>query len=377
MLITFVLPPAARCYVAGVNLVDCVAQCHAPFVVRQGASGDLAVLNNTADYAPVVTRCPLRYVLTDELTRLCAELAYSRGARALACADLLHVPAETLWVEWCNEPWKRALQQYGFPSTGSGSVSVGRRGALIRSSPEGRRGLVRTFWNVEAEALASSIEAYFDFDTPDGEDPEPPERVPQSAANAGKVHDDARAGDDLLARCFRFRYERSWSDYYQRAALSSDQSHALWRHALGTIAMDIPLLLAFFLLLAARSGLPQQPVALARLNRQRRHSGKPPLLDHIEVRAPVLPDYRDGHREESQGARRSPRLHHVRGHLVRRGSQLFWRVPHLRGRARSGLLQSRTVVWTFDDAPARQRVQQALATAAGMSPASAPAPRPN
>jgi hypothetical protein len=46
--------------------------------------------------------------------------------------------------------------------------------------------------------------------------------------------------------------------------------------------------------------------------------------------------------------RRSPRLHHVRGHLMRHGSELIWRVPHLRGHARSGRVQTRTVVWTFD-----------------------------
>jgi hypothetical protein len=38
----------------------------------------------------------------------------------------------------------------------------------------------------------------------------------------------------------------------------------------------------------------------------------------------------------------------VRGHLVRRGSQLFWRVPHLRGSARQGSVRTRTVTWTFE-----------------------------
>jgi hypothetical protein len=38
----------------------------------------------------------------------------------------------------------------------------------------------------------------------------------------------------------------------------------------------------------------------------------------------------------------------VRGHLVRRGSELFWRVPHLRGNVRAGIVRSRTVTWTID-----------------------------
>jgi len=84
-----------------------------------------------------------------------------------------------------------------------------------------------------------------------------------------------------------------------------------------------------------------------RLNRSRIKSGKAPLLDHIEVRAPLLPEYRTASSDESESVRRSPRLHHVRGHLVRRGSQLFWRVPHLRGSARLGVVRSRTVQLSF------------------------------
>jgi hypothetical protein len=291
----------------------------------------------------------MRYVLSDDLTGLCADLAYSKGARTLACADLLHVPAVALWVEWCNRPWQNALQRYGFPLTERGCEWAGRRGALVRSSLDGRRGLLRTFWTAagERDVLASSVEGYFDLDTLQGEEPEPPDRERRQAI---KVYDCARAGDDVLGRCFRFRYERSWADYYQRAGLSGAQSETVWRHTLGTIAVDVPMLLTFFLLLATRGGLPQRPQKLERLNRSRRKAGKATLLDHIEVRAPLLPEYQETSRSDRHSTRRGPRLHHVRGHLVRRGSQLFWRVPHLRGSARSGVVRTRTVIWTFDGA---------------------------
>jgi len=329
-----------------VNLLDSVAQCRTPFVVRDRTSGRVTALNNTADCAGSVARSPLRYVLSDDLTRLCADLAYSKGARSVACADLLHVPAETLWMEWCNAPWTNALQEYGFPLIPAGPQWVGRRGAWVRATPDGRRGLVRTFWSVSAaEVLASSVEAYFDFDTGIGEEPEP---VDGKWGVARRVFDGERPDDDLLGRCFRFRYEQSWSEYYGSAGLSSELSCALWRYAVGTIAMDIPMLLAFFLLLATRSGLPQRPQDFERLNLRRRQCGKAPLLEHIEVTAPVLPEYRDYRRCAPVPGRRSPRLHHVRGHLVRRGSQIFWRVPHLRGGARAGVVRSRTVTWTFD-----------------------------
>ena len=328
------------------NLLDSVAQYHTPFVVRDRSSGKLTALNNTADCAGLVARCPLRFVLSDDLTRLCADLAYSKGARTVACADLLHVPAERLWVEWCNAPWRNALQEYGFPLIAAGAQWVGRRGAWVRATADGRRGLVRTFWSVSAaDVLTSSVEAYFDFDTAIGEEPQP---LDGKRGLARRVFDGERPDDDVLGRCFRFRYEQSWWEYYRSAGLSSELAFALWRDAVGTIAMDIPMLLAFLLLLASRNGLPQRPQAFERLNFHRRRSGKAPLLEHIEVTAPILPEYRDYRRGVPAPGRRSPRLHHVRGHLVRRGSQIFWRVPHLRGGARAGVVRSRTVTWTFD-----------------------------
>jgi hypothetical protein len=333
-----------------VNLIDSVAQCHTPFVVRNDTSGRVTALNNTADYAQLVARCPLRYVLTDDLTRLCADLAYSKGARTVACADLLHVPAEVLWVEWCSEPWQSVLHQYGFPLYPASAQWVGRRGAWVRSSRDGRRGLVRTFWRATGDdVLASSVEAYFDFDTSADEEPEAFDGI---AGLAGRVFDGERPDDDILGRCFRFRYEQSWSEYYGSAGLSSELSFGLWRHAVGTIATDIPMLLTFFLLLATRNGLPQRAQTYEYVNRRRLRNGKAPLLEHVEVCAPALPEYRESARGEPQTTRMSPRLHHVRGHLVRRGSQIFWRVPHLRGSARRGAVATRTVTWTFDRAVA-------------------------
>jgi hypothetical protein len=331
-----------------VNLIDSVAQCRTPFVVRDDTSGRVSALNNTADCAMSVARCPLRYVLSDDLTRLCADLAYSRGAGTVACADLLHVPAESLWMEWCNAPWTGALEQYGFPLIPAGPQWVGRRGAWVRATPDGRRGLVRTFWSAApADVLASSVEAYFDFDVETGEEPQP---LDGKRGLARRVVDSERLEDDILGRCFRFRYEQSWSEYYGSAGLPGELGFALWRHAVGTIATDIPMLLTFFLLLATRGGLPQRTQTLEQLNRRRLHGGKAPLLEHIEVTAPLLAGYRDCRRVEPVASRRGPRLHHVRGHLVRRGSQIFWRVPHLRGSARPGVVRSRTVTWAFDRA---------------------------
>jgi hypothetical protein len=331
------------------KLADQVAQFRTPFLLQDSTTKAVIHLNNAAECAVQIAQAPIRYVLSDELTRLCTALAYSKGARTLACADLLRVPAEAVWIEWCSEPWEQELKRYGFPPPDVPSTRGARRGALLRASRDGRRGMLRTFWSGDApeDVLASSIEGYFDFDTAEGEDPQPP---PGELASTGRVRANAVEADDMLHRCFRFRYERTWDLYYQRAALNREQREALWRHALGTIVIDIPVVMGFFLLLATRSSLPQRPQSFERLNRSRLKAGKPALLEHIDVTAPILPGYARWGAEEPVGVRRSPKLHHVRGHLVRRGSQLFWRIPHLRGCAALGSVRTRTVTWTVGGA---------------------------
>jgi hypothetical protein len=337
------------------NLVDRLAQCRAPLIVEDMASGILSHLNGAAEYAGRVAQCPLRYVLSDELTRLCTALAYSKGSRTVACADLLHVPAETVWVEWCEAPWRTELAQYGFGLDAEDTRRSGRRGAFIQSSTDGRRGLIRTFWSDKenaADVLASSMEAYFDFDTPEGEDPHPmdDEHRPTVSVSDGK-------GGDLLRQCLRFRYERTWDAYYREARCSVATKQAIARHALGTVAPDIPVLLAFLLLLGIRSGVSHRPQNFARLNRSRARAGKMPLLDHVEVHSPLLEPYRfTGAAGDSMG-RRARRLHHVRGHLVRRGNKIFWRIPHLRGSSRAGSIRTRTVTWTVNE-PSSSSVQR-------------------
>jgi hypothetical protein len=329
-------------------LVDRLAQCRAPLIVKNTASGVLSHLNGAAEFARRVAQCPTRYVLSDDLTRLCTALAYSKGSRTVACADLLHVPAETVWLEWCEAPWRAELEQYGFDIDAADTRQSGRRGAFIQSSTDGRRGLIRTFWSdreIATAVLASSMEAYFDFDAPEGEDPQPvdDEYRPTVCISDG-------TSGDLLRQCIRFRYERSWDAYYQQARCSLASKQAITRHALSTIAADIPVLLAFLLLLGIRSGVSHRPQSFARLNRTRARAGKMPLLDHVEVHSPVLSPYRFVGAGGDGMSRRARRLHHVRGHLVRRGNKIFWRIPHLRGASRAGSIRTRTVTWTVNEA---------------------------
>jgi hypothetical protein len=342
------------------RLADRVAQCRTPFIVESMKDGSVTHLNNAAAFSRDVETCATRFVLCDELTRLCTALAYSKGASTLAFTDLLYVPAERVWVEWTESPWEGELSRYGFNKPVD-SVCTGRRGVFIRSNRDGRSGVMRTFWTTgapELDVLSSSMEAYFDFNTQAGDEPATFGRQKRPSFC---VSDHAAGKADILRRCFQFRFERSWQDYYDAAQLTPVQSAALSHHALGTIAASIPVVLAFFLLLTTRPSLPRRPLMLERLNQARAKSGKTRLLDQIEVFSPLMPEYRPASGQLSGIGRRASRLHHVRGHLVRRGSQIFWRVPHLRGSARSGVIRTRTVTWTID--PAERKQQGASQTA--------------
>lgn len=339
-------------------MADRIAQCRTPFVVENTKDGSITHLNNAAAFSKDIESCATRYVLNDELTRLCTALAYSKGANTLSCADLLHVPAERVWVEWSEAPWRNELACYGFKSPADSTWS-GRRGVFIRSTPQGRQGLMRTFWasgESELEVLSSSMEAYFDLDPRESDDPATYDRQKRPSIC---ISDNAVGKADILRRCFRFRFERSWQDYYDKAQLTAVQAEALSHHALGTIAIDIPVVLTFFLLLATRPSLPRRPLMLERLNRARCQSGKARLLDQIEVFSPLVPEYRPSGGCASGSSRRASRLHHVRGHLVRRGGQIFWRVPHMRGSARAGVIHTRTVTWTIDPSKRKRSASNA------------------
>ena len=119
------------------------------------------------------------------------------------------------------------------------------------------------------------------------------------------------------------------------------------------------MLLGFFLLLSAKDATRSLAVSRAAINRKRLAHGRSPLLDHIEVRA-SLDAVRDADSGGNEVAgRQSPRLHHVRGHLVRRDNRVFWRTPHLRGSGSRGMVHSRTVCLSF----ARQAAATGAASA--------------
>ena len=111
------------------RLADQISQCRTPFIVENAINKRQMRLIGAADFSSAVVACPTRYSLSDDLVGLCTALAYSKGARTLACADLLHVPAERVWIEWCDAPWINELKRYGF-QTQSRSVRKPSAGAV-------------------------------------------------------------------------------------------------------------------------------------------------------------------------------------------------------------------------------------------------------
>ena len=152
-----------------------------------------------------------------------------------------------------------------------------------------------------------------------------------------------------LLDCARFRLESSWAGFYEQAAMAKEQGHGALCDSLTGIARDVPVVIAFLLLLASREAVAVRPVNWDGLNHKRARQGKVPLLNHVEARlalAPAVPPAAP--RERAQRSRFAPRRHQVRGHLVRHRNCIYWRRPHFRGNASYGRVLSRTVRLSFE-----------------------------
>jgi hypothetical protein len=300
-------------------------------------------------FSKAIGACPVRYVLSNELARSATQLAYAEGDRLSACLDLIHVPARCLWVEWPDGPRREALKAIPALDVKDGTPAR-HSGALIAASPDCRSGQIRTFWSaLDEKAYLSPIVTTFDLDRP------PPALTsPDPTFWRGDTvlqMPGEPAIEELLVH-LRHHFDDEWAWYYDARCHTEELRARVLQLSLGACAFDAPMLMAFFLLLAARDLLPREEISRERINRVRHRSGKPPLLEHIEVSAPIDKPPAHGLTSSGDSLRSSPRLHHVRGHIVRRGAAVFWRSPHMRGSGRLGQVRSRTVVLTFDQARA-------------------------
>jgi hypothetical protein len=333
---------------APMRLLDSVARCHAPLVLPSGRDSSAPFnVAGPSRFAGQVAGCPLRFVLGDDLAQASAELAYADGARLVGCLDLLRMPAPQLWIEWSDEVHKRVIHETEATSEFDSAATGRKVGILLRASPDGLTAIGRTFWadaaaDEYAQVTLSPLETHFDLSGAF-------EQLKSTDALSGGFVDATDGGNPATASLLghvRFRFDESWADYYREAAGDSEFKRRLIVESIDSIAWDAPLILAFLLLLSAKDATRQALVSRAAINRKRLANGRSPLLDHIEVNASL--DAVSSAESSGDGSgRQSPRLHHVRGHLVRRENRVFWRVPHLRGSGSRGTVRSRTVCLSF------------------------------
>jgi hypothetical protein len=330
------------------RLLDLISQYREPFVIAPRAQdAPPVVMSGPGDYSRAIAGCPLRFVIADNLTRASAELAFADGDRLAGCLDLLGIPAPLMWVEWSDAIHQQVICQCDIVTEGDASAQGRRVGVLLQAQPGGRSAMVRTFWNVpgsESAVLMSPLETHISLD----EQFEPHVNVEQMLLGEYASIDCRDPGVAALLGRVRFKFDEKWAKYYRESALDAESRDKVVRKSLAGVAHDIPLLLAFFLLLNAQGATRPVAVQRAQLNRKRLGKKRPPLLDHVEVHA-TLPGNSSGPNDGQGGAitRRPPRLHQVRGHLVRRENRVFWRTPHLRGSVRQGAVRSRTVCLSF------------------------------
>jgi hypothetical protein len=326
-----------------VRLLDQIAQTNQPLIVRQ-TCGTLWKLPSPCDFAGQLAQCPLRYVLSDELVRLCAELAYAEGDEVGGCLDLMHVPAAQLWIEWDDAVLRARVSQ--LLNVCPAADDSGRGGALVIAPGRGRSATIRSFWNTRTEphqVFVSAAEAILDLDQP----------IPGGSLEGAfsgttiTVRDPQSSSVDKILSHAGFRLDPAWQRYYAATATSPALRSQVIHGCLSGLSFDIPMLTALFLLLSLRVELPRKHISVERINRKRALRAKRPLLEHIELSCPLFrqpPSPNSLHQELS---RRPSRLHHVRGHLVRRHATVFWRSPHWRGHIRLGSVRSRTVDLTL------------------------------
>jgi len=204
-----------------------------------------------------------------------------------------------------------------------------------------------------ANPTLSPVETLLDFSDPPSRSERPLDLLAGAAIGIGS--------DPFLAPllgCAGIRLAPAWQRYYAQAATTRADREAVLRASLAVAAFDVPILCALFLLLGIRADLRVAHSDLAALNAKRARRRHARLLEYVDLSLPILrADARSGEPLD-EGGRQSPRMHHVRGHLVRRRNAVFWRRPHWRGHIRLGKLPARTVMLHsggIDLAPLAQR----------------------
>lgn len=304
-----------------------------PFQVET-TDGRVHDLPGACELSQRLAGTPLRYVLDDASVRLISETAFAERSMVGEAVDLLRIPAGRVWIEWSDRETLPILDK----TPGAPAARTSKQiGILIESDDTGRQGVAQMAWLGDAgEAEVSPFLVDFNFD-----DAAHARVTATSGLSRYLRIRDLDALDPFFDR-LHFRLAPAWERYYRRYCCSQPQFEAAVAAALRHVGGDFPFAAAFLLMLSTRSAFEELPSDLAKLNARRAKRGRPALLDHIRVSLNLAGLSSGGH-GVGGGNRSAPRLHHVNGHLVRRGERLFWRRAHLRGNPQKGVIVTRTV----------------------------------
>ena len=197
------------------RLLDKVAQTTRPIIVRTFADGHTWCFPGADALADDIRQCPLRYVLHDEVTEICTQLAFESDTVLSSSIALLRIPAPRLWLEFVGIARKKVFTDLGRADGDPNSCPQQRVGLLVTCDERGRKGSIKACWDSEAgdELDVAPFAIEFDFDD-------------ESFSKRGYATVDGTSigvsiGDcpalDALYNCVRFNLHPEWHRYYRNS----------------------------------------------------------------------------------------------------------------------------------------------------------------
>ena len=282
-------------------------------------------MSGAASRAEAVRACRTRYILEETVTDNCHFLAaHQADLLAVALKERLS-PHQLFWIEW-QEPRREP-----------GASGTQKVGILVEAEEGGERGTLRSFW--EQDGRPEMAQGWFEFDFRN----EISGGIRKQSGGLDSLSPDQAAGLDSLFRHASFNVSPDWLAYLYDNCQTPDQLLANFRRLFQAQWTDFLLFCAFVYLLNQERVFATTGSNPAPLNRHRAKSGAAPLLDHVRVRM-CLDDYPSRSDLSYPSLRAGPRLHQVRGHLVRRNGKIFWRSGHLRGDPFAAMAATRTIL---------------------------------
>jgi len=310
----------------------------ANYVAVEKAEGACVRVKTAADFRQILRATPQRYILDDTATKLCAELAVLDTKLLYKSFDVLRLPAERFWVEWRERPKFEALELAQAVLPGAASIPPDSRGGiLIEASPGARSGSAWLFSGEKDDPEFFPL--YLQFST---EAAMPPPRRAGALSTFSISNSTIPHLKPVLDHCL-LSVEASWANHYSRSMKCVEDANRAIEGLANKLWLDWPFVAAFLLLYQTPSVFRARPSDLRTLNSARAKRGKADLLEHVEIVASLCARGPGGPAASGARGLGGKRLHHVRGHLVRRGDNLHWRSPHLRGDGALGVIATRTV----------------------------------